>query len=44
MLGGWIGIPQSVTKHSFNVAIMAGILLWAAYIKIMINHGGTEVW
>ncbi len=33
---GVIEIPQFGTKHSFNVSVTAGIVLWEA-VKLMIN-------
>lgn len=35
---GAIEIPQYGTKHSFNVSVSAGIVLWDIFNKIMIKH------
>jgi 23S rRNA (guanosine2251-2'-O)-methyltransferase len=35
---GSIEIPQFGTKHSFNVAVSAGIVLWDVYAKTHLNN------
>jgi len=35
---GAIEIPQYGTKHSFNVSVSAGIVLWDIFNKMMIRH------
>lgn len=32
-------IPQFGTKHSFNIVISAGIVLWDLYAKLKLNYG-----
>jgi len=33
-----IEIPQFGTKHSFNIVVSAGIVLWDFYSKLTVNH------
>ena len=35
---GCIEIPQFGTKHSFNVVVSAGIVLWDLYSKLLLRH------
>jgi 23S rRNA (guanosine2251-2'-O)-methyltransferase len=37
MLDGCIEIPQSGTKHSLNVSVCAGIVLWKFYEKLILQ-------
>ncbi|MFN5423531.1 MAG: RNA methyltransferase [bacterium] len=37
---GCIEIPQFGSKHSFNISVAAGIVLWELYRKININKAG----
>ena len=34
---GWLEIPQFGTKHSFNIAVSAGIVLWEIWRKLNIS-------
>jgi len=34
-----IEIPQFGTKHSFNIVVSAGIVLWDLFSKIIVNYG-----
>ena len=36
---GCVEIPQFGTKHSFNVSVSAGIVLWECY-RTLLNHSG----
>ena len=33
-----IEIPQFGTKHSFNIVVSAGIVLWDFYSKLTVSH------
>jgi len=35
---GVIEIPQVGTKHSLNIAVSAGIVIWDVFLKIQSNH------
>lgn len=37
-IDGCIEIPQFGTKHSFNIVISAGIVLWDFFAKLRLNH------
>ena len=37
-----IEIPQSGTKHSLNIAVSVGIVLWELYSKIQLRFPGSE--
>lgn len=37
-----IEIPQFGTKHSFNIVISAGIVLWDFYFKLKLKSGSSE--
>jgi len=39
LTNGCIEIPQYGTKHSFNIAVSAGIVLWDIFIKLKISIG-----
>lgn len=41
LLDDCLEIPQFGTKHSFNVAVSAGIVLWDLFMKTNINAGVT---
>ncbi|HOU74144.1 MAG TPA: TrmH family RNA methyltransferase, partial [Tenuifilum sp.] len=32
-----IEIPQLGTKHSFNISVSAGIVLWDFFVKVMVD-------
>ncbi|MFN8211266.1 MAG: RNA methyltransferase [Bacteroidales bacterium] len=34
---GWLEIPQFGTKHSFNIAVSAGIVLWEIWRKLNVS-------
>jgi tRNA G18 (ribose-2'-O)-methylase SpoU len=38
LIDGCIEIPQSGTKHSLNVAVCAGVVLWKFYEKLQLNQ------
>ncbi len=37
-INGCIEIPQFGTKHSFNIVISAGIVLWDFFAKLKLNN------
>ncbi|MEC3879054.1 RNA methyltransferase [Parapedobacter sp. 10938] len=37
LVDGCIEIPQSGTKHSLNIAVSVGIVLWACYAKLQLS-------
>jgi 23S rRNA (guanosine2251-2'-O)-methyltransferase len=37
-IDGCIEIPQFGTKHSFNIVVSAGIVLWDLFSKIIVNN------
>lgn len=38
MVDGCVEIPQFGTKHSFNITVAAGIVLWECYSKLQLRH------
>lgn len=40
-IDGCIEIPQFGTKHSFNIVISAGIVLWDFFAKLRLNKNNT---
>ncbi|MGK6353026.1 RNA methyltransferase [Parapedobacter sp. DT-150] len=38
VVDGCIEIPQSGTKHSLNIAVSVGIVLWDIYAKLRLHH------
>ena len=40
MLDSCVEIPQSGTKHSLNIAVSVGIVLWEAYAKLHLDSPG----
>jgi len=41
MIDACIEIPQFGTKHSFNIVISAGIVLWDFYAKLKLKSGNS---
>lgn len=42
-IDGCIEIPQFGTKHSFNIVISAGIVLWDFFAKLKLNNNSAQV-
>jgi len=42
-IDGCIEIPQFGTKHSFNIVISAGIVLWDFFAKLRLNNNSAQV-
>ncbi len=42
LVDGCIEIPQSGTKHSLNIAVSVGIILWQFYSKIHLHATGSQ--
>lgn len=42
LVDGCIEIPQFGTKHSFNVVVAAGIVLWDFYAKLKLKSGTSD--
>ncbi len=41
-IDGCIEIPQFGTKHSFNIVISAGIVLWDFFAKLRLNNNSAQ--